>query len=882
MDLWNPLPQFEATFYRRACPIPSGIIDPISSITYHNHILVGNHIWFIQKPLRSKDVGKHRLVLVQGTRRGRLQGLHLSNESVIQCGRQDQIYMTPLHYDVDTSTSAIISDSSVAMQSSSQSASSLATTAMWLQRLHQQLQQHPLPHKTSSNESNTTYYSIEISGMSLSTHSLEKWQLITLSAEVYIAWAEALLRARNIVNILEASGEWYKLQVLTKRMKECLVIRRRLSRFRFYDKSFIGVRAVKWLMEDKQCSRIQALAIGNRLLNLGFINHVNYEHLFYARHLLYQFADDILDSPFLPGSAGLLSNGNEPVVSNIHASTGKPRSMVAWAKQSIRSNATSSALQHQASNESNASSNAVNEQPVNQVPVEEYDILVDEHHRVLANYHQLQYDLILYQTHLKTVLQQVPSLHNVVSHHQHREQHQSQVVQEVFRRLCVLFLLLTLLWITTHEASSPTFAMQLETALQFVHGLLFIALVVLVALTLKMLYNEVFPSIATSEWTWKEHFQALISSVFKLKLSQSTVLPESIEIDKEWKQICKAFKHTEESYKMHQHNKATYSHMDVNVNEAGVEESNADADRSDEEEEETAVKAVTDEKRAHKKAMISEDDLLDEDEDEDDDDDDLEDDEAIIKHGIEQEEVLLDEDEDEDEDGDELGEGPDVDGDSDDENMTIISLDSYTLPNPSKKQGPSNAKHSSSSKSVVSRYLPSTNWPTYPLLLLRGGSHQVPTANTNVEKQQLLMQPLRLFDPSSTPEARPLKSEHAPMTLLVDIDSDHFVGRMFLTFCNLHPVQHTSSTSNHGTDSSGSPQKNNYHYRSVIQGRFKHPLPFAKVYTGQAFDEAIPHLPVHWLIRGISKLQPGSKSFLMGEKPYFISPLIATSQHVGK
>jgi hypothetical protein len=59
-------------------------------------------------------------------------------------------------------------------------------------------------------------------------------------------------------------------------------------------------------------------------------------------------------------------------------------------------------------------------------------------------------------------------------------------------------------------------------------------------------------------------------------------------------------------------------------------------------------------------------------------------------------------------------------------------------------------------------------------------------------------------------------------------------------------------------------------------------VPFSKVYSGQAFDEPTHQLPIQWLVKGIGRLQPGFRSFVTGDKPYCLSPLMATSQHVGK
>lgn len=132
-SLTHPLPQLEAVFYRRSIPTdvnyfnassagntsstspsttPSNIhnnahgagvsiinssnIVPTSfpahllhsneeMFQYHNHILIGNHLYYILRPLRPNhsDVGKFRLVLVQGTSKGRLRGIKLTQETNI-------------------------------------------------------------------------------------------------------------------------------------------------------------------------------------------------------------------------------------------------------------------------------------------------------------------------------------------------------------------------------------------------------------------------------------------------------------------------------------------------------------------------------------------------------------------------------------------------------------------------------------------------------------------------------------------------------------------------------------------------------------------------------------------------------------------------------
>lgn len=121
--LTNPLPVYEAVFYRRSVVSTQSFYDSqghshyvnrdsttvtqlhssnsnnISSANwpailqtnsneifqYHNHVLIGNHLYYILRPLRPNhsDVGKFRLVLVQGTSKGRLRGIKLTQKTNI-------------------------------------------------------------------------------------------------------------------------------------------------------------------------------------------------------------------------------------------------------------------------------------------------------------------------------------------------------------------------------------------------------------------------------------------------------------------------------------------------------------------------------------------------------------------------------------------------------------------------------------------------------------------------------------------------------------------------------------------------------------------------------------------------------------------------------
>ena len=70
----------------------------------------------------------------------------------------------------------------------------------------------------------------------------------------------------------------------------------------------------------------------------------------------------------------------------------------------------------------------------------------------------------------------------------------------------------------------------------------------------------------------------------------------------------------------------------------------------------------------------------------------------------------------------------------------------------------------------------------------------------------------------------------------------------------------------------------------TVQGRFKQPISFAKVYTGQAWDEKLATTPpvlLEMLLTPILKLlQPGMQINLTGSHPYILSPLASTMQTI--
>jgi hypothetical protein len=114
-----------------------------------------------------------------------------------------------------------------------------------------------------------------------------------LSENIYQQRFDNLKKAKSSASIAEASGEIEKLRTLARKMKDSLSIRKRISSFKLYARTFVGFRAVEWLMKENTCNLQQALAIGNRMLNWGLIHHVGHEHLFHSRNIFYQFSVEI-------------------------------------------------------------------------------------------------------------------------------------------------------------------------------------------------------------------------------------------------------------------------------------------------------------------------------------------------------------------------------------------------------------------------------------------------------------------------------------------------------------------------------------------------------------------------------------------------------------
>lgn len=118
-------------------------------------------------------------------------------------------------------------------------------------------------------------------------------------------------------------------------------------------------------------------------------------------------------------------------------------------------------------------------------------------------------------------------------------------------------------------------------------------------------------------------------------------------------------------------------------------------------------------------------------------------------------------------------------------------------------------------------------------------------------------------------------------SLVIDFESTHFVGTMLLRIKQA-PQNRKGVPSLYGEDSyfDGKKRKS----QTVVKGRFKTPLPMCRCVTGQAFERPAGKLPSRWLvttfIKFVNTLAPQLEATLDGDKPRFLTPLVATAHTV--
>jgi hypothetical protein len=163
------------------------------------------------------------------------------------------------------------------------------------------------PVTISTEDNDPPRYEINVSGtdeskkLTILGSQEVKWQLSFPSEKVQQDWLVALQNARDFSNTLEKS-EVEQLEDIAHKMRNNVDACIRLFRFKLLPRCFIGRRAVLFISENQGCTKSQAVVIGQKLLNLGLIQHITNEHVFCNKKLFYQFPpiSDVISPPCNP------------------------------------------------------------------------------------------------------------------------------------------------------------------------------------------------------------------------------------------------------------------------------------------------------------------------------------------------------------------------------------------------------------------------------------------------------------------------------------------------------------------------------------------------------------------------------------------------------
>lgn len=116
-------------------------------------------------------------------------------------------------------------------------------------------------------------------------------------------------------------------------------------------------------------------------------------------------------------------------------------------------------------------------------------------------------------------------------------------------------------------------------------------------------------------------------------------------------------------------------------------------------------------------------------------------------------------------------------------------------------------------------------------------------------------------------------------SLVIDFESSTFVGTLLMRIQDVQPAKTTVPLAE---DSYFDGKKRKF--QTIVKGKFKKPLPMNECVTGQTFDRPAGRLPasfvVNSFIRFVSVLAPQLEATLEGDKPRFLTPLVATAQTV--
>lgn len=129
--------------------------------------------------------------------------------------------------------------------------------------------------------------------------------------------------------------------------------------------------------------------------------------------------------------------------------------------------------------------------------------------------------------------------------------------------------------------------------------------------------------------------------------------------------------------------------------------------------------------------------------------------------------------------------------------------------------------------------------------------------------------------------------EKAGKCLVIDFESDLFIGTAMLRIKNICPPLQRAARQSTNNESEASSttyfDKKKRTFQGIVKGRFKMPgIPMSECVTGQIFNHPAGHLPPRIIVKGaisiMSHLAPQLQARLVGDNPRFLSPLVSTAQ----
>ena len=131
-------------------------------------------------------------------------------------------------------------------------------------------------------------------------------------------------------------------------------------------------------------------------------------------------------------------------------------------------------------------------------------------------------------------------------------------------------------------------------------------------------------------------------------------------------------------------------------------------------------------------------------------------------------------------------------------------------------------------------------------------------------------------------------NEECGKCLVIDIESDLFIGTAMLRIKNISTLNDEDTISDLNDNNIDTITKSYFHnkkrtFQGIVRGRFKVPdIPMSECVTGQVFNHPAGHLPPRLIMKGaisiISHLAPQLQARLEGDCPRFLSPLVSTAQ----